>query len=73
MWQRQKDSSLKPVGYACRFLTGTQKYAITELVLLEEVWGLEHFRLDIYGQPSKLLTDHQVLEPLIKRNIKENI
>ena len=32
------------------------------------VWGLEHFRLYIYGKPIKLLTDHQALEPLIKRN-----
>ena len=45
-----------------------KKYAINELELLAVVWGLEHFRLYIYGKPIKLLTDHQVLEPLIKRN-----
>ena len=32
------------------------------------VWGLEPFHLYIYGKPIKLLTDHQALEPLIKRN-----
>ena len=40
------------------------------------VWGLDHFRLYIYiyiyiyvyGEAIKLLTDHQALEPLIKRN-----
>ena len=32
------------------------------------MWGLEHFRLYIYGKPIELLTDHQALEPLIKRN-----
>ena len=32
------------------------------------MWGLEHFRLYIYGKPVELLTDHQALEPLIKRN-----
>ena len=32
------------------------------------VWGLEHFRLYIYGKLIKLLTDHRALEPLIKRN-----
>ena len=32
------------------------------------VWGLEHFSLYIYGKPIKLLTDHQALDPLIKRN-----
>ena len=36
--------------------------------LLAVVWGSEHFRLYIYGKPVKLLTDHQALEPLIKRN-----
>ena len=36
--------------------------------LLAVVWGLEHFGLYIYGKPIELLTDHQALEPLIKRN-----
>ena len=36
--------------------------------LLAVVWGLKHFRLYIYGKPIKLLTNHQALEPLIKRN-----
>ena len=45
------------------------KYAINKLELLAVVWGLEHFR-HIYGKPIELLTDHQALEPLIKRNIK---
>ena len=59
----------KPIGFASRFLSDTEKkYAINELELLAVVWGLEHFRLYIYGKPIKLLTDHQALEPLIKRN-----
>ena len=32
------------------------------------MWGLEPFRLYIYGKPIELLTDHQALEPIIKRN-----
>ena len=32
------------------------------------MWGLENFRLYIYGKPIELLTDHLALEPLIKRN-----
>ena len=32
------------------------------------MWGLEHFRLYVYGKPIELLTDHQALEPSIKRN-----
>ena len=35
---------------------------------LAVVWGLEHSRLYIHGKPTKLLTDHQALVPLIKRN-----
>ena len=36
--------------------------------MLAVVRGLEHFRLYIYGKPVELLTDHQALEPLFKRN-----
>ena len=45
-----------------------KKYEINELELLAVVCGLEHFRLDIYGKPVELITDHQALETLIKRN-----
>ena len=69
LWQKQKDGNLKPVGFASRYLSDTEKkYAIKELELLAVVWGLEHFRLYIYRKPIELLTDHQGLEPLIKRN-----
>ena len=50
------------------FYPTLKKNAINELQLLAVVWGLEHFRLYIYGKPVKLLTDLQALEPLIKRN-----
>ena len=69
LWQEQPNGTLKPIGFASRLLSDTEKkYAINELELLAVVWGLEHFRLYIYGKPIKLLTDHQALEPLIKRN-----
>ena len=69
LWQEQHNGELKPIAFASRFLSDTEKkYAINELELLAVVWGLEHFRLYIYGKPIKLLTDHQALEPLIKRN-----
>ena len=69
LWQEQPDGKLKPIGFASRFLSDTEKkYAINELELLAVVWGLEHFRLYIYGKPIKFLTDYQALEPLIKRN-----
>ena len=69
LWQKQKDGNLKPIGFASKFLSDTEKkYALNELELLAVVWGLENFRLYIYGKPIELLTDHQALEPLIKRN-----
>ena len=69
LWQEQPNGDLKPIGFVSRLLSDTEKkYAINEMELLAVVWGLEHFRLYIYGKPIKLLTDHQALEPLIKRN-----
>ena len=69
LWQEQPDGNLKPFGFASRYLSDTEnKYAINELELLAVVWGLEQFPLYIYGKTVKLLTDHQALEPLIKRN-----
>ena len=69
LWQKQKDGNLKPVGFASRYISDTEKkYTINDLELLAVVWGLEHFRPYIYGKPIKPLTDHQALEPLIKRN-----
>ena len=50
------------------FIGHRKENAINELELLAVVWGLEHFRLYIYGKPVELLTDHQALEPLIKTN-----
>ena len=65
---------MKPIGFASRCLSDTEKKCgINELELLAVVWGLEHFRLYIYGKPIKLLTDHQELEPLIKRNRSNKI
>ena len=68
LWQEQLNGTFKPIGFASRFLSDTEKNAINELELLAVVWCLEHFRLYIYGKRIKLLTDHQALEPLIKRN-----
>ena len=69
LWQKQKTGELKPIGFASQYLSDTEKKnAINELELLAVVWGLEHFRLYIYGKPIELLTDQQALEPLINRN-----
>ena len=65
LWQKQDDGELKPIAFGSRYLNNTEKnYSIGELELLAVVWGLEKFRFYLYG----IKTDHQALEPLIKRN-----
>ena len=45
-----------------------KKYFIGEVELLAVVWGLENSRFYLYGKKVYLYTDHQALEPLLKRN-----
>ena len=69
LWQKQDDGNTKPIAYGSRYLNETEKkYSIGELELLAVVWGLEKFLFYLYGKKVYLYTDHQALEPLIKRN-----
>ena len=69
LWQKQSDGEIKPIAFGSRYLNDTEKnYSIGELELLAVVWGLEKFRFYLYGKKVYLYTDHQALEPLIKRN-----
>ena len=69
LWQKQADGELKPIAFGSRLLIDSEKnYSIGELELLAVVWGLEKFRFYLYGKKVFLYTDHQTLEPLIKRN-----
>ena len=68
LWQKER-VLLRPISFASRFLTDSErKYAINELELLGALWRLEHFRYYVYGKRVKLLTDHQALQPLLKKN-----
>ena len=68
LWQKEGEI-FRPVAFASRFLTDCErKYAINELELLGALWGLEYFRYFVYGKRVNLLTDHQALQPLLKRN-----
>ena len=63
LWQKEGE-----ISFASRFLTDCErKYAINELKLLRALWGLEYFRYYVYGKTVNLLTDHQALQPLLKR------
>ena len=69
IWQKQDNGNTKPIAYGSRYLNDTEKkYSIGELELLAVVWGLEKFRFYLYGKKVHLYTDHQALEPLLKRN-----
>ena len=68
LWQKE-NGAFRPVAFASRFLPDCErKYAINELELLGVLWGLEYFRYYVYGKRINLLTDHQALQPLLKRN-----
>ena len=71
IWQKQVDGELKPIAFGSRFLNDSEKnYSIGELELLAIVWGLEkkNFVSTCTEKKVFLYTDHQALEPLIKRN-----
>ena len=69
LWQKQGNGELKPIAFASRYLNDAEKkYSIGELELLAVVWGLERFRFHLYGKQVQLFSDHQALEPLLKRN-----
>ena len=73
LWQKQDDGTTKPIAFGSRYLNDTEKrYSIGELELLAVVWGLEKFRFYLYGKKVYLDTDHQALEPIIKRNRSNN-
>ena len=68
LWQKE-DENFRPIAFASRFLTDCErKYAINELELLGVLWGLEYFRYYVYGKKINFLTDHQALQPFLKRN-----
>ena len=65
LWQRRlkTNSFREPV-----FKRRRKKYSVGELKLLAVVWGLERFRFHLYGKQVQLFSDHQALEPLLKKN-----
>ena len=68
LWQKE-GVVFRPVAFASRFLTDCEKkYAINELELLGAIWGMQYFRYYVYEKRVNLLTDHQSLQPLLKKN-----
>ena len=58
----------KPVSYASRSLTSTEKnYAIIEKELLAVLFGCERFHRYIYRNKTLVESDHNPLESIIKK------
>ena len=65
--QEQDDKTLRPVAYACRSLTTTEKrYAQIEKEALALAWACERFQDFILGIHIRLETDHRPLLSIMK-------
>ena len=54
------------VGYASRILRNAElNYGITEKECLAVVWAVKHYRIYLYGNNSKIITDHSALSWLM--------
>lgn len=63
---QQSDSTWKPVAYASRSLTDTEKrYAQIEKEALASTWACEKFSTYILGKKFLIQTDHKPLVPLL--------
>ncbi len=64
--QIQEDQQLHPVAYASRALSPCEKnYGITDLETLAVVWALSHFKVYLYGQEVKVITDHTAVKSVL--------
>ena len=63
-----KQRRFKPIAFASRYLNDAEKIFCRRIELLAVVWGLELFRFNLYGQQVQLFSDHQALEPPLKKN-----
>ena len=69
LWHKRSNGDLKPIVFASRYLNDAEKkHSVEELELLAVVRGLERFRFHLNGKQVQLFSDHQALEPLLKKN-----
>ena len=67
--QKQTDSSIRSIAFSSKYPNDTEKnFSVRELEFSAVVWGLEDFRFYLYSKIVYFYTNHQTLEPIIKRN-----
>ncbi|MCP3661432.1 MAG: hypothetical protein GY696_02885 [Gammaproteobacteria bacterium] len=67
--ENRENGKLQPVAYASRTVRGPEvRYGATDLEMLAVVYGLKHFRVYIYGQHVTVITDHQALVAMLRKN-----
>ena len=72
--QRQNDGHMKPVAYASRSLTKTERrYAQMEKEALAIVWSLEHWADLLIGKNFHVETGHKPLVPLLSTKLIDEL
>ena len=63
MNQKQPNGDIRPVAYASRTLTPTERrYSQTEREALSVLFGIQHFSVYLYGMQFTVYSDHKALE-----------
>ena len=61
--QKQKNGDIRPVAYASRTLTPTERrYSQTEREALAVLFGIQRFHIYLYGMQFTVYSDHKALE-----------
>ena len=71
---QKSESTWKPVAYASRFMTDTERhYAQVEKEALATTWACDEFANYILGKKIKIETDHKPLVPLLGTKHLDNL
>ena len=61
----------KPVAFASKALTPTERYANIERELLAVVFGVERFHTYVYGRTFTVYSDHKPLEQIQRKTLAD--